>query len=237
MEIRKMTNQPGGILEVKDGLLDRLMRALENRYEKRKREGIHYSELIYCPRQALLRRMDPKPIKLREMMFFFIGECVHRGIEDLLKEDDPRVEIEKQVYYKDMIGTIDSVVDNTVCEYKTTWSSKDTLKEHYRDQDEGYAAIGGYNKGKVLIVMLQWILKGIIPFKVHEINLTDEDNKKRLEWIDKELESYRIALDKNDWKLARPVVGTSMEWKCAKGTEYECPWLEMCHDYEQKKAA
>lgn len=218
------------------GLLDRLLRALKKRYEERNRQGIHYSDLIYCPRQAILRRIDPKPLNIREMMFFFIGECVHRGIEELLKEDDPEhVEIEKKLEHNGLIGTADSIVDGVVCEYKTTWSSKDTLKEHYKDQDEGYIAMSGAKEGKVLIVMLQWILKGIIPFKVHDIKMTEDDKKKRLEWISVETKSFKMALDAKDWRLARAVKGTPMEWKCAKGEEYQCPWLEQCWMYENSK--
>ena len=220
------------------GLLDRLLHALEKEYEARARQGIHYSELIYCPRQALLRRLDPKPLTIRTMMFFFIGECVHRGIEHLLKKYYPdEVEIEKAVQYKGLIGTMDSIINKTVCEYKTSWSSKPEMKQQYRDQAEGYIAMSDAEQGKVMIIMLMWILKGKIPFQIHELKMAGEDKKKRLEWIESETISYKNALDKNDWTLARAVKNTPMEWKCSKGTEYECPYLKQCWEWENEKTA
>ena len=208
-----------------------MLHALENEYEERKREGIHYSELIYCPREALLRRIDPKPLTTREMMFFFIGECVHRGIEYLLKKHYPKdVETEKQVRYKGLIGTMDSVVNEMVCEYKTSWSTKPTLKQHYRDQCEGYMAMANTNDGLVMIVMLMWILKGQTPFQIHNLHMTEGDREKRLKWIEDETKAYKIALDKKDWHIARHVIGSEMRWKCES-----CRYRSMCWTHEGYK--
>jgi hypothetical protein len=88
-------------------------------------------------------------------------------------------------------------------------------------------SIIGSNVGKLISIGLVNYDK---PFEEFEIIMTDEEIKKQLDWIESEGKQFKEALDKKDWKLARPVKDTPMQWKCEN-----CKFREKCFAYEDSK--
>lgn len=62
------------------------------------RIGVHVSDLIYCPRESIFRKLHPIPITDRELNFFTSGRAIHDAIQTLAKHY-PKYEIEKEIEF------------------------------------------------------------------------------------------------------------------------------------------
>ena len=51
------------------------------------RNGTHVSDTVYCPRQVVFRKLNPRLLVDQKTFFFYLrGESIHQGIEELLHE-------------------------------------------------------------------------------------------------------------------------------------------------------
>lgn len=209
-------------------LLDLLQESLADKYTERQREGCHVSDLTLCKREAVFRRLDPKTLSLNTMMFFITGEAMHQALQTLVRwVGKKRAKIEKKIKYKGVIGTIDLLLDNVVCEIKTVTSKNLDLKPHYKNQIECYMAMIGLNKGKVMIVSLTNFNQ---RFKVHDIEMVEQQIIDKRKWIEQESKQFNEALKKKDWRIVDCVKDTPMGWKC----DY-CAYKTPCFEYEETK--
>lgn len=211
-------------------LLDLLTEALEDKYRKQERKGIHLSELVLCPRQAVCRRLDPKPLSLNTIAFFVSGQAMHEAIQYLaIWLGRKRVWIEKRVKCQGVFCTVDLVIDDDlVVEVKTTTSKKLDLRPHYKDQCEGYMAATNIQRGKILVFSLTNYDQ---RFQVHDIQMTDEQLETKRKWIEREGKQQKLAIRKKNWKLARAIKdNTNLNWLCR-----ECQYKQPCFEYEETK--
>lgn len=77
--------------------MNELKSSLFVEYNK-ERIGVHVSDLIYCQRESIFRKLNPIPLTDKELNFFTSGKAIHGAIQDLAKHF-PKYEIEKEIEF------------------------------------------------------------------------------------------------------------------------------------------
>jgi len=210
-------------------LIPSLLDALKEEYSKERGNTVHVSDLIYCPREAVFRRLRSSDLTNAELMFFSTGKAYHEILQSLLKWlGRKNVQIEKKVNHEGVVGHIDAVVNGIPCEFKSHRSREHKPKDHYIQQLKCYIAMLGSNVGKLISIGLQIYDE---PFKEFDVVMTDSEMKEQLDWIEREEKQFKEAVDKKDWKLARAVKDDgNLNWKCKN-----CKFQKDCFDYENSK--
>jgi CRISPR/Cas system-associated exonuclease Cas4 (RecB family) len=125
----------------------RLLDNMNERFSKPRPE-IHVSDLVYCNRQTVFRKLKPKPNTERELSYFSAGRGHHDVLEGLhgAEREVEREWSEIQAHY--------DLLDKTVLEVKTTRSFKRDIKAHWIRQLAYYCAIENQSVGKLIILYL-----------------------------------------------------------------------------------
>ncbi len=125
----------------------RLLSNMNERFSK-PRPAVHVSDLTYCIKQTVFRKLNPKPNTERELSFFSAG----RGHHDIL-EGLHGAEREVKREWNDIQAHYD-LLDKTVLEIKTTRSFKRGIKPNWIRQLAYYCAIENQTQGKLIILYL-----------------------------------------------------------------------------------
>jgi CRISPR/Cas system-associated exonuclease Cas4 (RecB family) len=120
---------------------------MNERFSKPRPE-VHVSDLVYCSRQSVFRKLNPKPNTERELSYFSAGRGHHDILEGLhgAEREVEREWNEVQAHY--------DLLDKTVLEIKTTRSFKRDIKPHWIRQLAYYCAIENQTTGKLVILYL-----------------------------------------------------------------------------------
>ena len=210
-------------------IIPTLIESLKEEYSKERGNSVHVSDLIYCPREAIFRRLRQHELKPVELMFFSTGQAYHTILQSLLRWlGKKNVQIEQKVNYNDVVGHVDAIINKIPCEFKSHRSKTHQTKPHYVQQLKCYMSILGSNVGKLISIGLTIYDQ---PFKEFDVIMTDSEIKKQLEWIDKEATQFKLVLEKKDWKLARAVKeDKNLNWKCNN-----CAFQKECFAFENAK--
>ena len=85
-------------MTVEPSILNNLFNATDTNEYGKEREGIHVSDLLYCPRKTCYNKIDPRPINNKQLNFFTSGKAIHGALQSLVKKNPDRYEIEKEVW-------------------------------------------------------------------------------------------------------------------------------------------
>jgi CRISPR/Cas system-associated exonuclease Cas4 (RecB family) len=125
----------------------RLINNLNTLYSKPRSE-IHVSDLCYCLRQTMFRRISPRSNGEKELGYFSSGQAIHFVLEGLHGAER---EVERE--FEGVKATID-LLDNVPLEIKSTRSFRRDIKSHWVRQLAYYAVIEGKSEGKLIIMYL-----------------------------------------------------------------------------------
>ena len=133
------------------------------RVEKKLENEIYVTELLLCPLKSRLAKQYPE-LALSRVFDppLFIGDMVHRGLQQTLKEifGEENVEVEVEVEREVAVdgqsyvirGRIDAVIGDTVVEIKSGRSDVGIPHKHHVDQLRLYMWMRGAAKGLLLYV-------------------------------------------------------------------------------------
>lgn len=228
-------------------ILNELKTALYFEYSK-ERTGVHVSDVIYCPREAVFRKLTPIAVTDKELNFFTSGAAIHTAIQTLAKYFE-KYEIEKEVvfepskheYTKDLLCEDEDIkilahIDLWDSERNIPIEAKSTRKATLKNRKTGieeaksfnitqlklYMSLLGAEKGYLLYQLLMNF--DSYPFELFEITMTEEERKKMLRWLTKECLRIVHATKKKDASLARHVADDKeLNWKCT-----DCKFLNPC---------
>ena len=239
-ERNRMTNSNKPILINNSRLMNELKSSLFIEYNK-ERFGVHVSDLIYCPRQSVFRKLDPQTVTDKELNFFTSGQAIHTAIQTLAKYHK-KYEIEKEIEYvvsKDLkiLAHIDiyDKENNIPIEAKTARKKSlapyNRVTKKYGEEEPKsfnvtqlkiYMALTDSDTGYLIYQLLMNFEDN--PFKIFEVKLTKEERIEILDWLTIEAMNYVNALEQKKPILARHVVNDpEMNWKCN-----DCPFLNPC---------
>lgn len=234
-------------------LMNELKSSLFVEYNK-ERIGIHVSDLIYCSRESVFRKLNPQTVTDKELNFFTSGQAIHTAIQTLAKYHK-KYEIEKEIefipseneYTKDIDGIKDlkisahidlfDTVNNIPIEAKTARKarlgiynkntrtwSEETPKSFNVTQLKIYMALTDSDKGFLIYQLLMNFEDN--PFTMFEITMTKEERIELLKWLTIEAVNYVKALKERNPALARHVAGDNeLNWKCTS-----CRFNQQCTD-------
>lgn len=178
---------------------DRLVTNLNERFSE-PRLGIHVSDLVYCLRQSVFRKITPKPNGECELSYYTAG----RGHHDLL-EGLHGAQREVQRDWEGVQAHFD-LLDDRVLEIKTSRSSEREPKKHWILQLGFYCVIQNQSSGKLIVLYLypQRATKGnpkpspdmiqtyIVDFP--DIGVVRQDLRERRDLLVKALDARNPAL-------------------------------------------
>ncbi|MGB9023185.1 MAG: PD-(D/E)XK nuclease family protein [Candidatus Bathyarchaeia archaeon] len=207
---------------------DQLIMSLNKRFSN-PRHGVHVSDLIYCLRLAVFRKLTPKPHTEKELCNFASGIACHELIQDL---HGAKREVEH--VWEGITATIDLLDTAKPTEIKSTKSYDHGINPHWIRQLAYYCAVRGVNVGKLIILYLSLqkpTKKNPHPdlkiIKTHKVTFRDLDVIRReiLERRDR----FVKACEEKDPALA-PKADPEIAWLC-RGCDYrtECVALEADH--------
>src|ERR1041385_4684180 len=133
-------------------ILGTLYEALYEEYGQ-ERDGVHVSDLIYCPRKTCFQKLEPLPITNIQLNFFTSGKAIHGALQSLLKKYPDRFEIEKEVWYNDLVAHIDIFDRETGVPIEAKSARIKNIekpKPHNLKQLEAYMAMTDSDKGIIL---------------------------------------------------------------------------------------
>lgn len=93
-----MSDDNNTILIKNSRILNELKTSLYFEYSK-ERTGVHVSDVIYCPRESVFRKLTPIAVTDKELNFFTSGAAIHTSIQTLAKYFD-KYEIEKEIIFE-----------------------------------------------------------------------------------------------------------------------------------------
>jgi hypothetical protein len=213
-------------------LLSDLKVGLSRKY-KRRRDGIHISDLAMCPRQVVFRDITPMTLNNRELNNFTSGSAIGAAIEGLTTDRPEKYTTEQFCSLGHFINGHIDIYDkesNIPVEFKTYRGrdSKYLPKIHQIDQLKSYMAAMDADLG---LLMYQLLLKFEgDPFIVYEIRMTAAE---REEWKKAKIaDGLQLATARAYGKpeLARHVMNdASMKWLCE-----DCPFLDRCKEINKQ---
>lgn len=206
-----MTNQ--------EFLIPTLMKTLYEHYNEQ-REGTHISDLTLCIREQAFRRIDPQAMKARDLNYFILGKSSHEAAQILAKKHPERFEIEKEVWYKDLlVAHVDlyDKINNVPFEMKTyRGKNPDAPKAHQVAQLKGYMAMLGADKGYVVFLLMNNFDEPL--FKEFEITMTALEREQILDYLLIAAQSFNMAIKHKDAEIAPHFyydsVANKDHWKC-----------------------
>lgn len=207
------------------------------------REGIHVSDIIYCPRESVFRQIDPKTVTDKELNFFTSGRAIHDSIQTLAKYY-PKYQVEKEIVFvpAENIHTSDLCDDKNlkilahvdlydtktnipieaksarkarlgILDKKTKTYSEEQPKPFNVTQLKIYMSLLDAEIGYLLYQLLMNFDSN--PFELFEVIMTREDRISMLRWLTKEAVNLVRAMKEKSPELARHVAyDNDMNWKC-----------------------
>jgi CRISPR/Cas system-associated exonuclease Cas4 (RecB family) len=196
---------------------ERLVANLDARFSKR-RTGIHVSDLTMCLRQAVFRRLVPKPLTERDLSFFTAG----RGYHDLLEHI---YEAEREVHreWQGIHATFDLLDGHIPLELKSSRSFWRTVQPHWVRQLGYYCAIENVTVGGLIVL---WLFPNRLAREDGMIESYSVEFP-NIEQIRQDLQQRRDllvkALESQDVMVAPYITEPSDRWLCNN-----CPYRSEC---------
>jgi len=149
-------------------VVDEILSQLSNDYGlSMQREGIHVTDVIYCPRKAFWNKTDPLSSNIQETMYYLTG----LGLQDALIKSFPAVPITVDGIWM----SPDYYRDGILMELKTTMMGQKRLDAF--DFPEGWikqlkAYCYGYKVNKALLIIITLIRRELLTYV---LSFTDEE--------------------------------------------------------------
>lgn len=196
------------IIEEGSPYKDKLLTLLGAEYSKN-RTGTHVSDLLYCIREQVFRKLDPKPITDRELSSFAFGEGAHLAVQRLATTG---VSIaEKEIHLEGVQGTVD-LFDSVPIEIKTVRSKDDSVRSFHITQLKYYMAMVGSNVGILFYLMVNDYDN---PFRFRTITLNNEELDQTRKEILERADQYNKAMGSRDAFMAPHIKkDRKLLWKC-----------------------
>ena len=236
-------------------LMTELKSALYVEYNK-ERTGVHVSDLIYCQRESVFRKLNPIAVTDKELNFFTSGQAIHTAIQTLAKSHS-KYEIEKGVefypaqneYTKNIEGVTKDLkieahidlfdtVNNIPIEAKTARKARlGTYDKSSRRWSKETPKSFNVTQLKIYMALMDsskgYLIYQLLmnfednPFTIFEVVLSKEERIEILKWLTIEAITYMNALKEKNPALAKHVVNDpELNWKC-NGCKFLNPCIEM----------
>ena len=186
--------------------------------DEEEREGIHVTDLLYCPLKAYYRKKFPEKNQddYEGFLVKLIGTLAHQVLERI-EGGEP----EQKIEWEGIHGSIDLVLGDEIVEFKTTRKNVrrfEDVPETYVDQVRSYAALSGLRKAKLVIINVSHPLDS----KIFDIEFDDvEISEWKIKLLERKLLLER-ALAAGDEKMLYPHA-PRFEWECRY-----CEFSHMC---------
>lgn len=205
-------------------ILNMLYNALYEEYDV-PREGVHVSDITFCPRKTCYQKIDPLPLDNKQLNFFTSGKAIHGALESLIKKYPHRYEFEKEVELEGLSGHID-IYDKELkmpIEAKSA-RVKEMLKPkaHYISQLEGYMALTDSDTGLILVQLLMHFEdKPFVEFVHH---MTAEQRQDKLLKMKADAILLTEGIKGKIPGIVRHIAyDTDLNWLCKS-----CPYAKEC---------
>lgn len=208
-------------------ILEVLTSALQKKFDNDERSGVHVSDLVLCPRKAILRKLEPNPTTMLELNFFTSGRAIHDAIQILAASEGDRFEIEKEVFYEGIVAHIDLFdKKNNIpieCKSMRTKAVKEP-KPHHVEQLKCYMAMTGATKGIILYQLLMHFDNE--PFAEFVVEMTEKQIQEQLVKMKSTAENFRVNLEqKTPMEAIGVLQNKDLNWLCNS-----CPYVQRCRD-------
>lgn len=217
--------------EIEPSILNNLFNALYEEYDVQ-REGVHVSDITFCPRKTCYNKIDPLPLNNKQLNFFTSGKAIHGALESLVKKYPHRYEFEKEVKLDGMEAHID-IFDkelNMPIEAKSyRGKAMDKPKAHYISQLEAYMALTDSDTGLILVQLLMHFEdKPFVEFVHH---MTAEQRQAKLEQMKTDALLLTKGIELQDPSLVRHInYDIGLNWLCN-----DCPYAKECQVLRAKE--
>src|SRR5688572_10887289 len=205
-------------------ILEQLYESLYEEYNKG-RDGIHVSDITFCPRESCFRQLDPKPVTNTQLNFFTSGAAIHAALQSLVKKYPDRFEIEKEAKLGNVVGHIDLFDTQNHIPIEAKSARVKTIekpKAHYIRQLEAYMALTNADTGIILVQCLMNYENN--PWVEFEHKMTKKQREKVLDQLKMDATILKIGLAQKDASLVRHIFyDNELNWKCRY-----CPYKEPC---------
>lgn len=210
--------------KIDPSVLNDLYNALYEEYDV-KRDGVHVSDITFCPRKTCYQKIDPLPLNNKQLNFFTSGKAIHAALESLVKKYPHRYEMEKEVKLDGIEAHID-IFDkelNMPIEAKSARTSKmETPKAHYISQLEAYQAMTDSDTGLLLVqLLLHYEDRPFVEFVHH---MTKEQRLKKLQDMKNDALLLKEGINRKAPELVRHIAyDPDLNWLCKS-----CPYEKEC---------
>ena len=206
------------LLEEGSPYKEKLLKLLGAEYSK-DRSGTHVSDLLYCIREQVFRKLEPKPITDRELSSFAFGEGAHLAVQRLATTGVSLAE--KEVVLDGVIGTID-LFDSVPIEIKTVRSKDDSVRSFHITQLKYYMTMVNSNVGVLFYLMVNDFYN---PFRFRTLTLSTEELGNIKEEIKERADKFNLAMaSKNAFLAPHIKKDKSLVWKCSY-----CKYRQPCY--------
>lgn len=219
-----------------DFLRDKILANYQNRSPRRGKW--HVSDLLY-PRYAVLNRITPHTPSAEEVGFFFMGEGLHRFIQQILGEQNGEVKAEAL----SVLASADFFDGATLIEFKTSrkWTIPEVPQDEYVHQAALYAFIFNVPKVRIAVVYptanRKWdgSASSTVEFRTWTVSFDEKDKEEIKDEMMGLVRDMTVALKTQDvsklpecpsWKYG------SIERDKDKQEYYikpRCPFADVCH--------
>lgn len=219
------SSQHGNVtLELNTKILPVLYSALHEEYGQ-EREGIHVSDLIYCPRKTCFQKLKPLPLTNLQLNYFTSGKAIHSALQSLIKKYPDRFEIEKEVWFGDLVAHIDMFDNENNIPIEAKSARVKTMlapKPHNLKQLEAYMSITDSDTGIILYQCLLHFDES--PFVEFEHKMTKEQRIQTLHKLFIDADLLKKGLEDNDPSIVRHIAyDKEYNWLCRS-----CPYNAEC---------
>lgn len=210
--------------EIDATILNNLYNALYEEYDI-PREGVHVSDITFCPRKTCYQKIDPLPLDNKQLNFFTSGKAIHAALESLIKKYPHRYEMEKEVKRDGIEAHID-IYDkelNMPIEAKSARTSKmEKPKAHYISQLEAYMAMTDSDTGLLLVqLLLHYEDKPFVEFVHH---MTASQRLKKLADMKQDAYLLQTGIKTKAPEIVRHIAyDVDLNWLCKS-----CPYAKEC---------
>jgi len=221
----------------KETLLPILYQALQEEYGQ-EREGIHVSDLIYCPRKTCFQKLKPLPITNLQLNFFTSGKAIHAALQSLVKKYPNRFTIEKEIWFEDIVAHVDifDEIEGIPIEAKSARvKAMLTPKAHNLTQLRVYMSITDSDKGIILYQCLMNFDDN--PFVEFEHTMTKAERVETLNKLAVDAELLKAGIAAKDPSIVRHIAYDENfrdkiggNWLCKS-----CPYLIECQDMRNRE--
>jgi len=205
-------------------ILGTLYEALYEEYGQ-ERDGVHVSDLIYCPRKTCFQKLEPLPITNIQLNFFTSGKAIHGALQSLLKKYPDRFEIEKEVWYNDLVAHIDIFDRETGVPIEAKSARIKNIekpKPHNLKQLEAYMAMTDSDKGIILYQCLMHFEDK--PFVEFEHTMTRAQRQATLDGLRNDADLLKYGIEQKAPSVIRHIAyDADYNWLCRS-----CPYNKKC---------